>query len=136
MNASYTNTAVCTYLHTANRRPGWNGICTASESSFLAIMHQDHLRQLETDILNGLAEIEALEPRKTPALVGPGCIIGGVLTLNFDNANDSITLSQTGDDISIAIKDGTTSKTLHYTATGSLHEIVINSGGGYDSIKV
>ena len=43
-------------------------------------MNKDHLENLEAEILNGLAEIESLEARKTPALAGPGTLFGGILT--------------------------------------------------------
>lgn len=51
-------------------------------------MHQDHLDQLEASILSGLAELETLEPREAPALIGPGVRTSDVLTVYIDVAND------------------------------------------------
>jgi len=50
-------------------------------------MNQNQFIDLEADILNGLAEIESLESRRTPALVGPATLLNGIWTLNFDGAN-------------------------------------------------
>src|SRR5689334_7145949 len=100
-------------------------------------MNKEHIENLEAEILNGLAEIESLEPRKTPALTGPGTIFGGILTINFDNANDTIVISQTDDTISVAYADNKGhSDTLTFAAVGTLHKIVVNSGAGNDSVKV
>src|SRR6188474_1337860 len=98
-------------------------------------MNQNQIEKLEAEILNGLAEIESLEARKTPALAGPGTLFGGILTLNFNGANDSITVSQTADTITVAYDDGTKSDTLTFTAgDNALSKLVINSGGGSDYV--
>src|SRR3979411_1725829 len=99
-------------------------------------MNQDHIDNLEAEILNGLAEIESLEARKTPALVGPGTLFGGILTLNFDGANDTIEVSQTNATIFVAYNDGTHHDTLQFAAGGTLHKLAINSGAGNDSVHV
>src|SRR5712671_869390 len=100
-------------------------------------MNKDHLENLESDILNGLAEIESLEARKTPALTGPGTIFGGILTLNFDGANDTIIVTQDTDTISVAYTDNKGhSDTLTFEAGGTLHKLVINGGAGNDSIDI
>ena len=52
------------------------------------------------------AEIESLEARKTPAIASGSGIFGGILTLNFDGANDTVIISQDLDTISVAISDG------------------------------
>src|ERR1700712_2912522 len=79
-------------------------------------MNKDHLDNLEAEILNGLAEIESLEARKTPALVGPGTLFGGILTLNFDGGNDTIDVSQNADTLTVAYNDGTHHDTLTFAA--------------------
>src|SRR5882724_3506871 len=99
-------------------------------------MNKDHLENLEAEILNGLAEIESLEARKTPALVGPGTLFGGILTLNFDGANDTIEVSQNADTLSVAYDDGTHHDTLTFATGGVLHKLVINSGAGNDSVHI
>src|SRR5882724_2709979 len=99
-------------------------------------MNKDHLDNLEAEILNGLAEIESLEARKTPALVGPGTLFGGVLTLNFDGANDTIDVSQNADTLTITYNDGTHHDTLEFETGGTLHKLVINSGAGNDSVHI
>ena len=68
-------------------------------------MNKDQIEKLEAEILNGLAEIECLEARKTPAVTTFG-IAGGILTLNFDGANDTVIVSQDTDTISVAVNDG------------------------------
>src|SRR5882762_7188395 len=100
-------------------------------------MNKDHIDNLEAEILNGLAEIESLEARKTPALTGPGTIFGGILTLNFDGANDTIIVTQDTDTISVAYADNKGhSDTLTFAAGGTLHKLVINSGAGNDSVHI
>src|SRR5438477_6908007 len=99
-------------------------------------MNKDHLENLESEILNGLAEIESLEARKTPALVGPGTLFGGILTLNFDGANDTIIVSQNDDTVSVAYSDGTKSDTLEFATYSTFHKLVINSDGGNDSVDI
>src|SRR6185436_4238426 len=99
-------------------------------------MNKDQLENLEAEILNGLAEIESLEPRKTPAVTGAAQIVGGVLTLNFDNTNDTIEVTQNFDTITVHYEDsqGHTGS-FHFTAgDDGLHKLVINSGGGSDSV--
>src|SRR5215213_4866402 len=100
-------------------------------------MNKDHLDNLEAEILNGLAEIESLEARKTPALVtATSGILGGILTLNFDNANDSIDVSQNADTITVVVSDGTNTDTLTFNTSDTLHKLVINSGGGNDVVQI
>src|SRR5437868_9187856 len=96
-------------------------------------MNKDQIENLESEILNGLAEIEALEARKTPALAGPGTIFGGVLTLHFDKADDTIIVSQDDDTISVAYIDNKGhADTLTFEAEGTLHKLVIDGGAGND----
>src|SRR3979409_88629 len=100
-------------------------------------MNKDHIDNLEAEILNGLAEIESLEARKTPALItGTSGVFGGILTLNFDGANDSIEVAQNADTISVTINDGTHADTLTFETSGTLHKLVINGGAGNDSIVI
>src|SRR5438477_12976560 len=100
-------------------------------------MNKDHLENLESEILNGLAEIESLEARKTPALVGPGTLFGGILTLHFDKNDDTIIVSQDDDTISVAYVDNKgNSDTLTFAAGGTLHKLVIDGGAGNDSIDL
>src|SRR5688572_28450082 len=101
-------------------------------------MNKNDLENLEAEILSGLAEIESLEARKTPALAGPGSFFGGVLTINFDGANDTIVVSQDADTISVAYSDQNgKSDTLLFTAGEDfLNKLVINSGAGNDFVLV
>ena len=63
--------------------------------------------------------------------------MSGVLTLNFDNANDTIEVTQDQDTISVHYEDnhGHTGTFTFTAGENGLDKLVINSGGGSDSVS-
>lgn len=91
---------------------------------------------LENEILNGLSEIESLEPRRTPAFVNSVYDpVALTLTVNFNGADDDIHLwqGQNGVYLSWTSGGGAPPVLLDDVAPG-LQGIIINAGGGDDSI--
>src|SRR3954464_5389175 len=70
--------------------------------------------------------VERLESRDVPTTAA---LSGGVLTINGTTGNDSIVLAQSSGQVSVS---GVTTK----FATSSINSVVINGGGGSDSISL